>query len=85
MSTQIATQEKAHKLSEYIDYYEVCNRTEGKSPRTVDWYSANLNSFRAYLNKRRLPDSIDTIAPASSEPLSSATIHGHVRTLRAFF
>lgn len=108
MSTQIATQEKAHKLSEYIDYYEVCNRAEGKSPRTVDWYSANLYSFRNYLNKRHLPDSIDTIdakllreyvlyllkkkrfsnhpnAPASSEPLSSATIHGHVRTLRAFF
>jgi len=32
----------AHKLAELIDYYEVCNRAEGKSPKTLSWYSANL-------------------------------------------
>ena len=100
--------EKAHKLSELIEYYEVCNRAEGKSPKTISWYSANLKSFRNYLKNRHLPDSLDNIdtkllreyvlylmkrnrfdghpyTRAQTDLLSSATIHGHVRTLRAFY
>ena len=108
MSTQIHKQEKANTLSEFIDYYEVCNRAEGKSHRTIEWYSANLKRFRSYLSNRHLSESLDTIdkkllreyvlyllkrnrfenhpyTPVRLEPLSTATIHGHVRTLRAFF
>jgi len=108
MATHVNTPEKEHKLSELIEYYEVCNRAEGKSPKTISWYSANLKSFRNYVKSRHLPDSLDTIdtkllreyvlylmkrtrynshpyTPAKTELLSSATIHGHVRTLRAFF
>ena len=108
MATHVNTPEKAHKLSELIEYYEVCNRAEGKSPKTISWYSANLKSFRNYVKSRHLPDSLDTIdtkllreyvlylmkrtrynghpyTPAKTELLSSATIHGHVRTLRAFY
>jgi len=108
MTTHVNTPEKAHKLSELIEYYEVCNRAEGKSLKTISWYSANLKSFRNYVKSRHLPDSLDTIdtkllreyvlylmkrtrynghpyTPAKTELLSSATIHGHVRTLRAFF
>jgi len=108
MTTHVNTKEKAHKLFELIEYYEVCNRAEGKSPKTISWYSANLKSFRNYVKSRHLPDSLDTIdtkllreyvlylmkrtrynghpyTPAQTELLSSATIHGHVRTLRAFF
>ncbi len=108
MTNHVNTPEKAHKLSELIEYYEVCNRAEGKSPKTISWYSANLKSFRNYLKNRHLPDSLDNIdtkllreyvlylmkrtrynghpyTPAKTELLSSATIHGHVRTLRAFF
>jgi len=108
MTTHVNTPEKAHKLSELTEYYEVCNRAEGKSPKTISWYSANLKSFRNYVKSRHLPDSLDTIdtkllreyvlylmkrtrydghpyTPAKTELLSSATIHGHVRTLRAFF
>ena len=108
MSTHINNQETVKKLSECIDYYEVCNRAEGKSPKTISWYSANLRHFRSYLKSRHLPDSIDSIdikllreyvlyllkrnkfdghpyTPVKMEPLSTATIHGHVRTLRAFF
>jgi len=95
-------------IPELIEYYEVCNRAEGKSPKTIGWYSANLKSFRSYIKSRHFPDSLDTIdtkllreyvlylmkrtrynghpyTPAKTELLSSATIHGHVRTLRAFF
>jgi len=108
MTTQISNQETVKKLTECVDYYEVCNRAEGKSPKTISWYSANLRRFRNYLKSRHLPDSLDNIdtkllreyilylmkrnrydghpyTPVKIEPLSSATVHGHVRTLRAFF
>jgi site-specific recombinase XerD len=61
MSKHINTHERAHTMSECIDYYEICNKAEGKSPRTINWYSANLRLFRNYLKNRRLPDSIDNI------------------------
>ena len=108
MTTHINNQETAKKLSECIDYYEVCNRAEGKSPKTISWYSANLRRFRNYLKSRHLPDSLDNIdtkllreyvlyllkrnkfahhpyTPEKPEFISAATVHGHVRTLRAFF
>jgi len=61
MATHVNTQEKAHKLNELVEYYEVCIKTEGKSPKPTSWYSANLKSFRNYLKSRRLPDSLDNI------------------------
>ncbi|MFC1929056.1 tyrosine-type recombinase/integrase [Chloroflexota bacterium] len=108
MTTHTSNKEQAKKLPQLIEYYEVCNRAEGKSPKTISWYSANLKSFRNYVKSRHLPDSLDTIdtkllreyvlylmkrtrynghpyTPVKAELLSSATIHGHVRTLRAFF
>jgi len=108
MAKHVSNQEEAKKLSEFVDYYEVCNRAEGKSPKTISWYSANLRHFHRYLKSRHLPDSIDKIdtkllreyvlyllkrnrfddhpyTPARAELLSAATIHGHVRTVRAFF
>jgi site-specific recombinase XerD len=108
MTNHVNTPEKAHKLAELIEYYEVRNRAEGKSPKTTSWYSANLKSFHNYIKSRHLPDSLETIdtkllreyvlylmkrtrynghpyTPSKTELLSSATIHGHVRTLRAFF
>jgi site-specific recombinase XerD len=96
------------KLYEFIDYYEVCNRCENKSPRTISWYSANLQQFEDYLHKQHLPDSIDSIDikvlrqyvlyllkrpkfpgkkldRAKATTLSPSSVHGHVRTLKAFF
>ena len=32
-------------LSVLIQHYEVHNRTEGKSPRTVQWYNEVLSRF----------------------------------------
>jgi site-specific recombinase XerD len=95
-------------LAELVDYYEICNRSEGKSPRTVNWYSRNLQQFRSYLRSRRLSEVIDRIdirilreyvlylqqrkryegsgfTPAQAGPLASASVHGHVRTIRAFY
>ncbi len=108
MNTQVSVEQKVKSLSEFIDYYEICNRAEDKSPKTVVWYSANLKSFHNYLKSRHLPDTLDSIdikvlrqyvlyllkknkyhghpiTPEKAEPVSAATVHGHVRTLRAFF
>ncbi len=108
MAKKSGTQEKAKTLTELIGYYEICNRTAGKSERTIQWYSANLRRFISYLKSRHLPCSTNNIdikllrqyilhlqkvnkyeghpyTPVQSEFLSTATIHGHVRTLRAFF
>jgi site-specific recombinase XerD len=108
MNTQVTVQQEVKSLSEFIDYYEICNRAEDKSPKTVNWYTANLNSFHNYLKSRHLPDTLDRIdikvlrqyvlyllkknkyqghpiTPEKKEPLSASSVHGHVRTLRAFF
>ena len=107
MSTQ-PNNNISNKLAELIDYYEICNRSEGKSPKTISWYSANLRHFHNYLQSRHIPNVIDNIntkllreyvlhlfkqnsyqdhpyTPTKDTPLSTATIHGYVRTLRAFF
>ena len=101
-------QEKTYTLPDLIQYYELCNRAEGKSPKTITWYSSNLNRFHRYLKARHLSESIGELniillreyliyllkqpkfanhpyTPAESELLSSSSVHGHVRTLRAFF
>ena len=61
MTTHVNSKEKSHKLFELIDYYEVCNRAEGKSPKTISWYSANLKNFRNYLKNSHLPDLLEKI------------------------
>ena len=98
----------SHRLSEYIEYYEICNQAEGKSPKTISWYTSNLRRFQNYLKSRHLSDSLDNIdikllrayviylfkrkrfdghpyTPMQDGLLSSASVHAHVRTLRAFF
>ena len=109
MKTTTLKQGKTNtKLYELIDYYEVCNRCANKSPRTITWYTENLNQFMEYLKDHKLSDSIDSIDikvlreyvlylfkrkrfpgkkhngndPGTLSPLS---VHGHVRTLKAFF
>jgi site-specific recombinase XerD len=61
MSKQHSNQEKSHKLSELITYYEVCNKAEGKSPRTISWYSANLQQFRDYVLNRHHTENVNSI------------------------
>lgn len=107
MSTKKATPKKSYKLSELIAYYETCNKAEGKSNKTVSWYSDNLQRFRKYIISSQQNENINSIdtkvlreyiiylmtrkrfenhphTPPTDEPLSTSTIHGHVRTLRAF-
>ena len=57
----MSTKAKQHKLPELIAYYETCNRAEGKSPKTIEWYSANLHMFHAYIRDRHISDSLESM------------------------
>lgn len=46
---------KTLNLDELIDRYELSNRAEGKSIRTVGWYSEMLASFSSYSKGKDLP------------------------------
>ena len=41
-------------IDQLIESYIVCCATEGKSPKTISWYSANLRRFRHYLKQEGL-------------------------------
>ena len=61
MNTQVSLEQESKSLLEFIDYYEICNRAEGKSLKTVTWYTTNLKTFHNYLKSRHLPDTLDNI------------------------
>ena len=48
-------------ITTLIDHFEVHNRTEGKSPRTVEWYNEVLGLFLDWLTKSGLSTSLDQI------------------------
>ena len=52
---------RQYKLNELINYYQTCNQSEGKSPKTITFYTNNLNNFQRYLKNRRFPDSLNSI------------------------
>ena len=56
MTTTRNQQGNALTLPQLITYYETTNRAEGKSPKTISWYSANLARFHNYLRNNCPPD-----------------------------
>ena len=83
-----------------IRYFELHNITEGKSPRTVEWYNEVLQLFLNWLVKNGLPTGLDQIGEPevrsfvlhlqqtpgrTGKLLSSHSINNRVRALRAFF
>ena len=83
-----------------IKHFEVHNLTEGKSPRTVDWYNEALGQFLDWLVRNELSTSLDQIGEPEARgfvlhlqrtptragrPVSSYTLSSRVRALRAFF
>ena len=49
------------QLQELIEQYQVCNSIEGKSQKTIHWYTDLLTLFLAYLNCSRLPADLSSI------------------------
>ena len=48
-------------LRDLVGYWEFHNRTEGKSPRTVDWYNQVLDLFERFLERETRSLLIDDI------------------------
>ncbi|MFQ5874075.1 MAG: hypothetical protein ACE5JL_09770 [Dehalococcoidia bacterium] len=57
-------------LSILIQHFEVHNRSEGKSPRTVQWYNEVLYMFRGWLEEQELRMSVGrVISPKKRLPI----------------
>jgi hypothetical protein len=54
---------QSSSVDSVIPEYLVCCQTEGKSPRTVNWYGQKLGYFAAFLQTNALATHIDRIGP----------------------
>ncbi|MFC2008190.1 tyrosine-type recombinase/integrase [Chloroflexota bacterium] len=50
-----------YNLIRLTESYAHCLSSEGKSPKTIEWYTANLKRFAQFLIDNHLPDSVDEI------------------------
>ncbi len=48
-------------LVRLTESYAICLSTEGKSRKTIEWYTANLNRFARFLEDNRLPICVNEI------------------------
>jgi len=94
-------------LTELTNHYELSNYADGKSPKTIRWYSDILKSYIKYRKENGYPYdlssfNIDSVreyilylrhkpkfaghpfTPEQSEAVSTQTVRGHVRGLKAF-
>jgi len=90
------------ELQNLIEGFKLSCQTEGKSPKTTEWYISFLQRFPHFLQDNKYPAVITSInrnhirsfilylqqdasVPYTGKHLSSATVQGYVRTLKAFF
>ncbi len=87
------------ELSVLLQHMEVHNKTEGKSPRTVEWYNEVLGQFIKWLKEDGSSTAIGDIdeytvrrfiqyaqeKPGIKGRLSTHTVANRVRALKAFF
>jgi integrase/recombinase XerC/integrase/recombinase XerD len=52
MKTKAVTNTSSKTLLELIAYFELCNNSENKSPKTVSWYTGILSLFYNYVKER---------------------------------
>ncbi len=79
--------------------FEIHNRSEGKSVRTVEWYNQALTLFLQWLQSEGIPSTLDRLGEDQVRAFilhlqgrsgvrgaqSSHTVNNRVRALRAFF
>jgi hypothetical protein len=58
--------ENSLNLVPLTESYAICLSTEGKSRKTIEWYSNNLNRFARFLEDNRLSLSVDEIGIAEA-------------------
>jgi len=86
-------------LTILIQHFDMHNRTEGKSPRTVGWYNEILGMFLRWRQSEGLPTDLGSIGetevrqfvrhlqskPGTKGPMSTHSVANRVRALKAFF
>ena len=87
-------------LLDLMGHFEVHNRTEGKSPRTVEWYNLALGKLRDWLIEQGEPTVLSALdefrvrrflldlqgKPGIKGPrMSSHTMYARVNALKSFF
>ena len=87
------------ELSRLIKHFESFNRSEGKSPSTLEWYTYVLEFFRRWLEESGLSTALKEIGEyevrefilylqerhVNGRPLSSHTVANRIRGLKGFF
>ncbi len=90
------------ELGNLVQGFKLSCQTEGKSPKTIEWYLAFIGRFIGFLKSNEMPTSLEMIqrahirafiqylqteakTPYRGKPLSTATVQGYVRSLKAFF
>ena len=91
---------KVIDLPVVIEHFEIHNRTEGKSPRTVEWYNLVLGLLYDWLKGQDRPTTLDHIDELvirrfilylqekpgiKAKTASTHTIYNRVNALRSFF
>ncbi len=85
-------------LKSLIDHFQLHNRSDGKSPRTVGWYNEALGLFTDWLHQQGIPTSLKHLEEDRAREFvlylqtrnglwgkaSSHTVNNRVRALRAF-
>jgi len=81
------------KLDKLIVHFAQSNKAEGKSPKTISWYSEMLNDFVRFLESggsRRILSEFSTemvrafVVHEQERGMSPYTVQGKVRALKAF-
>jgi integrase/recombinase XerC/integrase/recombinase XerD len=81
------------ELDKLIVHFAQCNKVEGKSPRTVAWYSEMLHDFvrfmesegcKGVLSEFDMETVRDFVAHEQERGISPYTVQGKVRALKAF-
>jgi site-specific recombinase XerD len=49
------------EIGNLIQGFHLSCQTEGKSPKTIEWYTSFLERFRVFLKQNGLPTSIDQV------------------------
>ena len=87
------------ELDKLVERFEVHNRSDGKSPRTVQWYNEALDLFLGWMRGEGLSTCLDDLGEDEVRSFilhlqerkgwqgqtSSHTVNNRVRALRAFF
>lgn len=77
--------------SQVVDYFLTNKTVQGVTPKTIEYYKANLLLFRKYLNTQEIPllevsqfDIMGFLAMRTKE-VAPATLHIYWRVLRTFY